>query len=175
MRGDELPLLAYFDYVRDQFLDTEVAPGVRLDKLAKVTVVVDPRVHDTPRHFAATRDDGRLVRLAPQLALLSSVQAIAIIAHELGHVADFLYPGHFLLVTARSPAKWKVPEGRRSSAQLENWYKRTPYEIEATADAVNFRMTGARITYAGDCRTKSDCRLIQTFGPGGEDRPEWLR
>lgn len=175
MRGDELPLLAYFDYVRDQFLAGEVAPGVALDRLKKVTVVVDPDVHDTPRHYAATRDDGRLVRLAPQLLDLPSVQSVAVIAHELGHAADFLYPGHFLLTSVGGPAKWKVPEGRRSSRQLENWYKRTPHEVETTADAISLLVTGAVIRYAGECRTKSDCLLIQTFGPGGEDRPEWLR
>ncbi len=169
-----LVLRAFYDSVLEAFLAAEPAPGVRLDRLKRVQVIVDPKVHDTPRHFAATHENGLTMRLAPELAHLAGPKVLGVIAHELGHAADFLYPGHLMLVAPGQPARWREPVGKHSARRLEWWYNRSPHEVELTADAVALLMTGALISYAGDCKTKDGCKLVQTLG-AGEPRPEWLR
>lgn len=174
LRHAELVLAPYFDAALEAFREFEPEPGVKLERLKKTKFIVEPSVHDTPRHFAACRDDGYLVMLAPQMADMPGRQVMSLIVHELGHASDFLYPSEFRWSgIAGSAARWEPP-GRGTARRLRRWRERGAHEIEMTADAIAQLVTGAIIRYDGECETRDDCRLIQTFGHGVE-RPEWLR
>lgn len=102
------------------------------------------------RTLASTRNDGRVMLLSPALAELDPDTRGAILAHEFGHAADFLYPG-----------AW-------SKDGLAAWKARSDDEIELAADEIAEGATGRPISYAGD-------RMLQTFGPGVRPRPLGLR
>ena len=136
-------------------------------------------VHDTPRHFAGCRDDGKLVVAAPQLADLPIDNVVAVFSHELGHAVDFLYPTRFQLVIEELrefPGDWDVDIQRRPTADLDaktlravmdQWKNRDEEQIEQLADAIAELVVKKPVTYAGPC-------LLQTFA-GGEPRPVGLR
>lgn len=141
----------YFDAVREDYL----AHG--LTKVKKVKLSVDPKMHDTERHFAACRDDGSRIYLAPQLAEMPEPIVLAIIAHELGHASDFLYPGEFVLGRGG-------PAGRRNEQDVElkqwtkwlkSWQKREGDVVELTADAIAHRVMGVAYGYYGPCQIQS--------------------
>lgn len=125
-------------------------------------------LHDTARHFAACRDDGELVLVAPELVELPVNTVVAILAHELGHACDFLYPARFQLTEngVSERALDNVSE-RQRLRWLSAWQQRDEHVIEVTADRLAELVYGAPIGYAGPC-------LLQTFR-GGEPRPEELR
>lgn len=171
----------YFDSAREAFVDA----GLR--RAAEVRLDIDEKMHDTPRHFAAARDDGRLIIVAPHAAGLPVDTLVAIIMHELGHATDFAYPTRFQLrdgelIEWQSP-DWATPNERRALAGLDwaekslrlpaynrqkQWQSRDEDEVERTADAIASRVFGSPMFYRGEC-------LLQSFQSGTAPRPEGLR
>jgi len=149
-----LILEPYFEAVQERY----VAAG--LERCASVRLVVDPTMHDTARHFAACQDDGKLILLAPELAEHREDTVLAIIAHELGHATDFLYPGQFAMRGDDEPAAWRDPSSMKPKhwhRWLRDWEARDDDLVELTADAIAHFAMGVRYGYRGPC-------LIQTFG-----------
>jgi hypothetical protein len=56
----------------------------RFSGVAKTALILDPTVHDTPRHFACTNKSQ--VRVAPELSAEPPEVISAVLRHELGHV-----------------------------------------------------------------------------------------
>lgn len=164
-------LRPHFDAVRDLFSEF-VPPGASepLTRLADVVFVVDVDRHDTPRHFAACRDDGRQLVLAPEIVDLPVENLVAILAHEFGHAADFAYPGFWRLQPGGpglaeylgdpDATKW----GREN---LRRWPTRGADHIEWTADGIAMAVTGRSVGYGGPC-------MLQRFDDG-VPRPRGLR
>lgn len=164
-------ILPHFHAVQDVFMEHEVEPGFRLKLLAKIKFVVDKKIHNTPRHFAATREDGLLMLFAPGIVDLPVEALVAIITHEFGHAVDFLYPARWISSPdGPAEASW-IREEDLLTKQFNKWKKlwrdRSRDQIEWTADGIAAAVTGQKITYCGDC-------MIQCFG-GGIERPEGLR
>jgi hypothetical protein len=143
---------------------------------------VDGSVHDDPRHFAACSEDGLSVVVAPQIVGLPQENLVAILSHELGHAADFLYPMRWQLCDGLL-AEWEHPdweEGppravdeRTLYARRRQWEARAHDEVERTADAIAERAylavgTPRTIRYDGPC-------LLQRFEAGVAPRPRNLR
>lgn len=171
---DEQELVAvvlepHFDAVRDTFVSFAPEPGASLDKLKRTRLVIDPSVHDTERHYAACRDDGLLIKLAPEAADLPHDQLVAILVHEFGHAADFAYPG--MWVPPPSGSGQAVWLGERDDRPARRWRKlwseRNDDQVEWAADSIGETVTGIPITYCGPC-------MLQCFS-GAERRPEGLR
>lgn len=179
----------HFSAVRDVYVESG------LPKLRKTKFVVDPDLHDTPRHFAACREDGLLILLAPQAADLPVNTLIAIMAHEFGHAADFAYPGCWLIPfdgpqvcswigeserakaeawrkfgepTKRSRVGLKNDDRRHAIDWMKAWESRDKDQIEWTADGIAEAVTGQHLTYCGDC-------VLQCLGGRGIERPRGLR
>jgi hypothetical protein len=170
-------LQPHFDAVRDVFLAYSPAPGVKLDRLKKIKFIIDPKVgrggSKLPgcdgRHFAATRDDGRVMYYAPDIVSLPVQTLVAILAHEFGHAADHAYPAHWMTPPqgTGSPV-WVTPEDtKRHRTWQRLWRDRTRDQIEWSADSIAELVTGRKIGYCGDC-------MLQCFS-GGEERPAGLR
>jgi hypothetical protein len=152
--------------VRDHYAAFVVEPGVTLERVRKTRLLVDESVRDSDRHYAACRDDGLLVVLAPQAARLPFDELLAILCHELGHAVDFLYPGRWSTERGRA-AVW-IPDGaKRMGRHRRLWHERSDDQVEWAADSIAEAVTGRRIRYCG-------CRMIQCF-QGGVDRPPGLR
>lgn len=178
-------LKPHFDAVRDCFVEFEPEPGEDLGKLRRTKLVIDESVRDSPRHYAACRDDGMLIKLAPQAVQLDTVTLTAIIAHEFGHAADFAYPGRWLTfqneqaiwlgeggawVRERGELVWKIESGEQAKQirrWQRNWHVRSDAEVEWAADSIAYTVTGRQIGYCGPC-------MIQCFS-GGSARPRELR
>lgn len=161
-------------------------------EVRRASVEVDEKWHDTCRHFAAMSTDGGLLALAPQMADLPVENIIALLAHEAGHLVDFLNPGRFWF---RPASQVHVREGCRVLSVLDvdpsekgpvlfwfqtlpvknvrkhmqEWEQRDKDETERTADAIASAMLGQFIGYTGP----KDC-LIQAVG-AGIPRPKGLR
>lgn len=149
-----LILEPYFEELRERYA------GAGLERCLTTRLRVDARMHDTARHFAACQYDGKIIVLAPELAELHDDTVMAIIAHELGHAADFLYPGEFALRREDEPALRRAPDSMKSKhwhRWLRDWEQRDDDLVELTADAVAHYALGVRFGYRGPC-------LIQTFG-----------
>lgn len=180
-------LKPHFDAVRDCFVEFEPEPGEGLDKLKRTKLMIDESVRDSSRHYAACRDDGLIIKLAPQAVELSTRTLTAIIAHEFGHAADFAYPGRWMTFEGEQ-AVWlgeggawiRNPETGRMDWQPESgqeaflirrwqneWHRRPDAQVEWAADSIAYAVTGQPITYCGPC-------MLQCFG-GGRRRPEALR
>lgn len=142
----------YFEVMREEYL------ACGLKKVKRVRLFVAPQLHDSPRHFAACKDDGGSILLAPELADATDSIVHAIIAHEFGHATDFLYPGEFVLdhggPAARRP-KDQIEE-KQWGKWLKAWHKRDDDVVELTADAIAHRVMGVPYGYLGPC-------LIQSF------------
>lgn len=164
-------ILPHFDAVRDVFVEAHTALGLsqdELDALMNVELLINDDAHDTERHFAMTRGDGRQVILAPEAADLGIGTLVPIMAHEWGHVSDLLMPGRWLLLGRYEPAVWDGGASKKQSKRnYRRWLERTDDEIEWAADAIALAVTGKRIGYCGPC-------LLQCFG-GGKPRPKGLR
>lgn len=177
----------HFDAVRDVFVEFEPEPGVKLDALRQTRFVVDPDAHDSPRHFARCRDDGKLIKFAPEAAQLDLETLTAITAHEFGHAADFAYPGRWV-ATRDKKARW-IGEGgswhydRQGNAEWrpergnqgklvrryqQLWHERGDDQIEWSADSIAFAVTGIQVYYCGPC-------MLQCFDAAGAARPGGLR
>jgi len=165
--------MPHFCAVQDVFSAFEVEPGVRLEKLAKVKFRIEPKVHDKPRHFAATYEDARLMIFAPEIVDLPFETLVAILSHEFGHAADFAYPARWFMAGGGGPstASW-IPEKRTDSRLFRQWDKawtgRSRDQVEWAADGIAQHVTGQKITYCGDC-------MLQTFSGCGVERPKGLR
>lgn len=141
-----------------------------MPRLRKTKFIVAPERHDTCRHFAGCHTSGLLVEFAPQMAHMDADAVRAIMAHELGHAADFAYAGHWMPgPRSRDAAVWvKDAVGTEPWKKWRRlWEKRDDDQIEMAADAIALAVTGHHINYAGKC-------LVQTFGRGVA-RPVGLR
>lgn len=184
----------HFDAVRDTFVEYRPDGGHQdLRRLKRTRFVIDPAIHNSDRHFAATRDDGLLMMFAPGLAHLQVETLTAIVAHEFGHAADHLYPGAFAWPRAAAgPTAWVGESSalkalawrsvfgkpdRRSRIEQDDaepaanwmtaWERRTRDQVEWAADAIAQMVTGISIGYCGPC-------VLQCFS-GGQPRPKGLR
>jgi hypothetical protein len=159
-------LQPHFDAVRDVYCEFRPSSTTQLTKLARTRFLVDPAMHDSGRHFAGCRQDGMLIKIAPEAVELPIKTLVAILAHEFGHAADFAYPGRW--VTARdAPARWNERDGgRKIRAWRKAWAERSDDQMEWDADSIAWAVTGQRIGYCGPC-------LLQCFN--GQPRPEGLR
>ena len=170
-------ILPHFDAVRDVFAEYQPDGGDRLRKLKSVKLEVTDSARDSERHFAGCRDDGLLIRMAPDAADLPINTLVAILAHEFGHAADFAFPGRWLVTAgADADASWLPSDGSKTLGnekmreRLTGWRKawahRAHDEVEWAADAIAHLVTGQRIGYCGPC-------MLQCFGGG--QRPAGLR
>lgn len=187
-------LLPFFDAVRDRYLAYELPRnGGRFLKLKALRFMISADAHDKPRHFAACRDDGKLLIFAPEILALPEETAVAIIAHEVGHAVDFLYPGGWswplqeagpVTWVGTTPFEqalaWRMAFGKpkarsRSGADDDNpaanwaraWDHRTEDQVEWAADGIAWAITGRRPLYGGPC-------MLQRFSEG-VPRPAGLR
>lgn len=127
------------------------------ENLKPLRLEVSMTIRDTDRHFAACRDDGRLMVLAPDVAVLPARVCMGIIQHEFGHAVDFCYPGQL----------WLTPNGiRRREVGLRpnqgvprdvirSWENRDDDLVERTADAIAEQVFGVQIGYCGPCRLQT--------------------
>lgn len=186
---EEAVMQPHFDAVLDIFDGFEPVPGFRL-RVRHVKYGIVAAAHDAERHFARTRTDGKWMELAPEMADLPCQAVDGILAHEFGHVVDFLYPGFWSWPIAsagqvswvgrRHAEAWRVAFGNRQATSrraaddsypAQNWMRawegRTADQIEWAADGIAQFVTGTRIGYSGPC-------MLQCPGHG-VDRPNGLR
>lgn len=158
-----LILEPYFSAMREVYLDRG------FERVKSVRFYCAPGMHDTNRHFAACRDDGKVMTAAPELVEKDERIVVAIFAHEFGHATDFLYPGEFALGHGRQAIRRSADEiGPKHWARwIRSWEGRDTDTVELTADAIAEYVTGNRIGYVGPC-------MLQRFGTG-VPRPVGLR
>lgn len=158
-----LILEPFFSEMQDVFVDAG------LDLCRRTRLYCAPWVHDTPRHFAACRTDGRAIVVAPEMAELPYPTVIAMFAHEFGHAADYLYPGEFQVDDDRELVR--LDRDDFDDVTWANWMRawegRDADAIEFSADAIAEYATGAPVGYLGPCQ-------LQCFHLG-RARPEGLR
>lgn len=159
----EAVLEPYFVAARQRFLD------YGLERLRTVRFGVSAKMHDSPRHFAATTTDGKKILVAPELAEVDEAIVVGITAHELGHATDFLYPGEFVLghdeeIIRRSRDDVDEKQWHR---WLSRWQARDDYVVEKTADLIAGLVWGTPIGYTGPC-------MLESFEQG-VPRPRGLR
>jgi len=154
----------------------EVFVGSGATKCKKTRFEVAPWIHDSPRHFAACEDTGRVIIVAPEFAELPEETVIAILSHEFGHATDFLYPGAFVLVddgelVKMPPVPQKLSNKKAEQAnvaRMQAWERRDKDAVERTADAIAEMHTGHLIGYCGPCE-------LQCFDRGTRPRRSGLR
>jgi hypothetical protein len=147
----------------------------RAKRCSAVILEVESWVHDSPRHFAATYETGKIMLAAPEMAELPEETILAIFAHEFGHAVDFLYPGDYMLVDDGElillPAVPQVLINKKAEqamlARARAWERRDEDTVERTADAIGEKFTGQAIGYCGPCS-------VQCFARG-RPRPAGLR
>lgn len=183
-------LQPYFDEVRNIFASFSPAKGMKLAKLKKTKFLVDAKVgrggtklpHCAGgRHFAATRDDGLLMYIAPRLVELPEENVVAILSHEFGHAADHAYPAHFIMPPG-GPGK-AIYIGHDDTKRHRDWRRlwrnRSLDQIEWAADGIAEAVTGCEIGYAGDCMIQSFTGMALCVGdstcPPPVRRPAGLR
>jgi hypothetical protein len=151
-----LTIEPYFDAVKDRFASYSPEPGKRLTKVDSVVYVVEPSVHDSPRHFAACREDGGLILLAPEVVDLDLETFLAITGHEFGHACDFLYPAQWV-TNGDSTAK-AIWIGARSDKRARQWFgiwnSRSRHQVEVAADSIARTVLGKPIHYCGECNVQ---------------------
>lgn len=157
----------YFREVQRLFVEH----GLTLVKRARL--ICDRSMHDTPRHFAGTSQNGREIVVAPEMVELPEPFVLGIMAHELGHATDFLYPGEFVIWVEHGEGEAIVRRAQDSVDERQwlrwqrAWDKRESHVVEKTADLIAGLVWGAPIGYEGPC-------LLETF-EGGVSRPRELR
>lgn len=148
----------------------EVFEEAGMRRVAGTRLYVAPWVHDSERHFAACRDDGLAIIVAPELAELPEDTVAAMFCHELGHATDFLYPAEYALGREREAIRRPradAADEREWGRWARDWERRDDDAVEITADAIAELATGRRIGYLGPCK-------LQCFDRGAA-RPEGLR
>jgi hypothetical protein len=152
----------FFEEMRERFL------GAGIALIKRTRFYVAPWVHDSPRHFAACSESGLEIITAPEMVELNPEIVIGILAHELGHASDFLYPGEFLLT---NEGVRRRPRAEGDDTQwvrwIRSWEQRDEDVVERTADGVAELVTGSPIGYVGPCKLECFCK--------GEARPQGLR
>lgn len=111
------------------------------------------------RNFGATTEDGLHVIFAKKLELEQDDVIQGVVAHELGHAADFLYPARW------GPDNYGVWYLYGAAHQRMIWERRPHDEVEADADRIAESMFGAKLYYRGPCLVQS------TRGGAGAVRP----
>lgn len=161
----------HFDAVRDTFARFSPTKGWVLDRLHAVKLVVTREAYAAPRNYARCREDGRLIELAPQAADVEHETLVAILSHEMGHAADFAYPGCWVLLGDSPSERRAVWIGERDDKPARRyrrlWHERNKDQIEWSADAIAEKVTGLKVRYCGDC-------MLQCF-TGSAVRPAALR
>ncbi len=163
----------YFEAAREIYLKFSKGRGLNVRGLKKVRLECREDMHDTERHFAGASEDGTRIAIAPQAVDLPEDTLAAIIAHEFGHIVDFLNPGMFLcdteeqtLILVSEKDEDEARAGKTRFARIRQWEKRDSHSIELTADLIAEEAIGTRIGYSGPC-------MLQGFGRG-VSRPEDL-
>lgn len=151
-----LILEPYFEELRDRFA------SAGLHRIAEVRLRCNTEMHDNPRHFAGCLEDGTLIYAAPHLIELPERTVLGILAHELGHAADFLYPGEFVL---RGDHVVRMKADRE---RMRGWRRRDPDTVEIVADLIAEEVLQTPLGYRGPCH-------LQTLGMTGARRPKGLR
>jgi hypothetical protein len=154
----------------------EVFVGNGATKCKRVRLEIAPWIHDSPRHFAATEDTGKVMVVSPEFTELPEETVVAILSHEFGHAVDFLYPSEYQLVDDGElvrlppvPAKLIDKKAEQANlARMRKWEKRDKDAVERTADAIAEMYTGKRIGYCGPCE-------LQCFNRGRRPRRPGLR
>lgn len=145
-------------------------------------IVIDPSWHDSCRHYAGARTDGKQLVVAPQILDLSEEKTVAILAHEAGHITDFLCPGRFFYRTpgrvrlrrgfdvvahtdpdehGRVFVEFKRPSRKNFNKHILDWKERSDDEVENVADSVVLLALGKKVLYDGPPGCK-----IQNFTRG---------
>jgi hypothetical protein len=147
-------------------VDIFASSGYEEPRSAKV--VFTDEVHDTCRHFAATRNDGLVLYVAPHLVHTPVETIDGILAHEAGHIVDLQNPGIYWY---REEDLWRAHELPSKGAKkiLKAWRDRSDDEVERVADEIAYAAVGVRIGYVGN----PTC-LVQALGRG-KRRPRGLR
>jgi len=153
----------FYEETREIFL------GAGLSALRRTRLYCAPWIHDSPRHFAACKDDGSAIIVAPHLAELPIETLGAILAHELGHAVDFLYPAEFVVGPDHLAVRRRREDfdERQWLRWMREWQRREKDVVERTADAIARVVTGIDIGYVGPCE-------LQCFNRGSA-RPQGLR
>jgi hypothetical protein len=165
-------LQPYYEALQQRY----VTAGLR--RVGKTRLSIEKRAHDGGRHFAMCRDDGAVIVAAPELADQAEDIVIGILAHELGHAADYSYPCRYQLADG-ALIEWEHPDWVERARKEEGdaralfnrsrqWERRVDDEIELTADAIATRIMARPIRYAGPC-------MLQSFRRGSAPRPVGLR
>jgi len=156
-------------------------------------VTIDPKWHDSCRHFAAVAADGSEAFFAPQLIDMPMATIVAIMAHECGHIVDLRNPGIYwyrlapatasamrtmmqILVAvppeelASTPVLMQMlTRPKRPERVLKLWDDRSRDEVENVADKLAESVLGRKIGYVG-----GETCLVQAVGKG-KPRPVGLR
>jgi hypothetical protein len=132
-----------------------------LPRLAQAHWRLDRSRRDGVRHFASCRIDGRDILVHALIVTLPEPQMQGILAHELGHAADYLYPAALRCSGGALHRRAPTP------AHLAAWFARSADRIERDADHIARAALGIRLGYTGPC-------LLQTVGEG-PPRPANLR
>ena len=163
----------YFEAAREVYLEYSEQRGLRVKGIRQVRLECRDDMHDSPRHFAGASEDGNLIAFAPQMVDLPEDTVAAILAHEFGHIVDFLNPGRFHCDVEERKLIFlpEEDEGERGErvrvARLRQWRKRDHHAVELTADLIAEQAIGKRIGYSGPCRLQGFSR--------GVPRPPHLR
>ena len=134
-----------------------------LRKMGEISITYGP-ARDFPqeRNFGATTEDGLHVMFAKKLELEPIDVIQGVVAHELGHAADFLYPAQWGPDNFDNWYRYERPYRR------EAWERRHHDEVERHADRIAESMFGTSIYYTGAC-------LVQSTATGIRPRPRGLR
>lgn len=155
----------YFSAVRERFLEAG------LERVTRPRLIVQRWVHDSPRHFAACREDGSEIVVAPELVELPQEILVGIAAHEFGHATDFLYPGEFWLGRGDKVTRRTLDDAGSETQWVRwqrAWRERSEDVVERVADGVASSVMGTPIGYLGPC-------WLQSFTGPGVPRPRGLR
>lgn len=150
-----LILEPYFEELKESFSES----GLYLVQETKLRCRLD--MHDSGRHFAGCVEDGLMIYAAPQLVEMPPETVLGILAHELGHACDFLYPAEFQL--RGDHVVFTTPDRH----QMKGWKQRDEDTVEVTADYIAEWALGTSIGYRGPCK-------LQSLGAPGK-RPLGLR
>jgi hypothetical protein len=151
-RNARMVLEPYFDELQARFVE------VGLTRVRKTKLHCRLGLHDTPRHFGGCLEDGSIIYAAPELVELPTDTVLGILAHELGHATDFLYPGEFLL---RGDHVVRIDPDRE---RIKGWKRRDSDTVEVTADLIAEYVLEVPIGYRGPCH-------LQALGLPGKSRP----